>query len=51
MTEAQKNPFEIALDELGADAPHIVVYGCGRGALQVKGFAMRLFHLGFRAPA
>ncbi|WP_246252614.1 hypothetical protein [Allomesorhizobium camelthorni] len=69
MTEAQKNPFEIALDELGAvlgrvdpaaidrachmlaDAPQIIVYGCGREALQVKGFAMRLFHLGFRAPA
>ncbi len=64
MTEAQKNPFEIALDELGAvlgrvdaaaidrachmlaDAPQIVVYGCGREALQLKGFAMRLFHLG-----
>lgn len=24
----------------------IVVYGCGREALQVKGFAMRLYHLG-----
>ena len=29
-----------------ADAPRIIVYGCGREALQVKGFAMRLFHLG-----
>jgi 6-phospho-3-hexuloisomerase len=29
-----------------ADARQIVVYGCGREALQVKGFAMRLFHLG-----
>ncbi|SDA74426.1 6-phospho-3-hexuloisomerase [Mesorhizobium qingshengii] len=29
-----------------ADARQIVVYGCGREALQVKGFAMRLYHLG-----
>lgn len=29
-----------------ADAGKIVVYGCGREALQMKGFAMRLFHLG-----
>ncbi|WFP60622.1 MULTISPECIES: 6-phospho-3-hexuloisomerase [unclassified Mesorhizobium] len=29
-----------------ADAGKIVVYGCGREALQVKGFAMRLYHLG-----
>ncbi|TPK95973.1 SIS domain-containing protein [Mesorhizobium sp. B2-4-12] len=29
-----------------ADAGRIVVYGCGREALQVKGFAMRLYHLG-----
>lgn len=29
-----------------AEARQIVVYGCGREALQVKGFAMRLFHLG-----
>ena len=27
-------------------AGRIAVYGCGREALQVKGFAMRLFHLG-----
>lgn len=29
-----------------ADAGQIAVYGCGREALQMKGFAMRLFHLG-----
>lgn len=29
-----------------AGANRIVVYGCGREALQVKGFAMRLYHLG-----
>lgn len=27
-------------------AGRIAVYGCGREALQMKGFAMRLFHLG-----
>ena len=29
-----------------AGAGHIGVYGCGREALQLNGFAMRLFHLG-----
>ncbi len=29
-----------------AEARQIIVYGCGREALQMKGFAMRLFHLG-----
>lgn len=29
-----------------AGAKRIGVYGCGREALQMKGFAMRLFHLG-----
>lgn len=29
-----------------AEAGTIAVYGCGREALQLKGFAMRLFHLG-----
>ncbi|MBZ9676747.1 SIS domain-containing protein [Mesorhizobium sp. ES1-1] len=28
------------------EAGQIVVYGCGREALQLKGFAMRLYHLG-----
>ncbi|UVK44966.1 SIS domain-containing protein [Mesorhizobium sp. AR07] len=32
--------------KLLAGAKQIVVYGCGREALQVKGFAMRLYHLG-----
>ncbi len=27
-------------------AGHVVVYGCGREALQIEGFAMRLYHLG-----
>ncbi|TGS15864.1 SIS domain-containing protein [Mesorhizobium sp. M2E.F.Ca.ET.209.01.1.1] len=29
-----------------AGAGRVAVYGCGREALQVKGFAMRLYHLG-----
>lgn len=29
-----------------AQARRIVVFGCGREALQMRGFAMRLFHLG-----
>ncbi|MDX8497268.1 SIS domain-containing protein [Mesorhizobium sp. VK4C] len=32
--------------EMLAGTGKIAVYGCGREALQVKGFAMRLFHLG-----
>jgi len=32
--------------EILAGAGKIAVYGCGREALQVKGFAMRLYHLG-----
>jgi 6-phospho-3-hexuloisomerase len=38
-----------AIDEacrMLAGARRISVYGCGREALQMKGFAMRLFHLG-----
>jgi 6-phospho-3-hexuloisomerase len=29
-----------------AGARHVAVFGCGREGLQLKGFAMRLFHLG-----
>lgn len=29
-----------------ADARRLALYGCGREALQLRGFAMRLFHLG-----
>jgi 6-phospho-3-hexuloisomerase len=32
--------------EMIADARRIGVYGCGREGLQLRGFAMRLFHLG-----
>lgn len=40
---------EAGLDRLCralCDARRIAVYGCGREALQIKGFAMRLYHLG-----
>lgn len=37
-----------ALDEI-AKADRIVLYGVGREGLQIKGFAMRLFHLGLKA--
>ena len=40
---------ETAADGLIAEvmaARRIVVYGCGREGLQMRGFAMRLFHLG-----
>ena len=29
-----------------AKAKSVVVYGCGREALQIRGFAMRMYHLG-----
>lgn len=32
-----------------ATARRIVVYGCGREAVQIRGFAMRLYHLGLDA--
>ncbi len=37
-----------AVDEI-ANARTIALYGVGREGLQIKGFAMRLFHLGRRA--
>ena len=32
--------------DLIADSRHVSVFGCGREGLQIRGFAMRLFHLG-----
>ncbi|WP_271022947.1 SIS domain-containing protein [Rhizobium sp. RCAM05973] len=32
--------------ELIAMARHVSVFGCGREGLQIRGFAMRLFHMG-----
>jgi 6-phospho-3-hexuloisomerase len=48
------DPFSTQLTKLGskklctaiANAQQIVVFGCGREMLQMRGFAMRLFHLG-----
>ncbi|MEU7740290.1 SIS domain-containing protein [Nonomuraea sp. NPDC049158] len=40
-----EGPIDAAC-RLIADASTIGVYGCGREALQIKGFAMRLYHLG-----
>jgi 6-phospho-3-hexuloisomerase len=39
---------ERAVDEIAA-AKSIALYGVGREGLQIKGFAMRLFHLGLNA--
>jgi 6-phospho-3-hexuloisomerase len=38
-----------AASALIADAGRIVAYGCGREGLQLRGFVMRLYHLGLRA--
>lgn len=40
--------FEAATREIAA-AQRIALYGVGREGLQIKGFAMRLYHLGLRA--
>jgi len=40
--------FDAAVTEIAA-ANRIVLYGVGREGLQIKGLAMRLFHLGLRA--
>jgi len=41
-------PVERAVDAI-AGAGRIALYGVGREGLQMRGFAMRLFHLGLRA--
>ncbi|MBT9371361.1 SIS domain-containing protein [Rhizobium sp. CSW-27] len=40
--------FEAAVSEI-ASARQIALYGVGREGLQIKGLAMRLFHLGLRS--
>ena len=40
-----RDDFERACEMIGA-ATVIGIYGCGREGLQMRGFAMRLFHLG-----
>jgi 6-phospho-3-hexuloisomerase len=40
-----EHDIDLAVDVL-AKARRICVFGCGREGLQIRGFAMRLFHLG-----
>jgi 6-phospho-3-hexuloisomerase len=37
--------IDLLVDRI-SDAHHVSVFGCGREGLQIRGFAMRLFHLG-----
>ncbi len=43
-----EGPVERAVEAIAA-ARRIALYGVGREGLQIKGFAMRLFHLGIQA--
>ena len=45
LAKIDERPIDAACRMI-AGARTIGVYGCGREALQIKGFAMRLFHLG-----
>ena len=45
MDGVEEGQVERACDMI-ANARHIMAHGCGREALQLRGFAMRLFHLG-----
>jgi 6-phospho-3-hexuloisomerase len=40
-----ENDIDLAIDAI-AESRRICVFGCGREGLQIKGLAMRLFHLG-----
>ncbi|PYB69612.1 SIS domain-containing protein [Rhizobium wuzhouense] len=42
------NQFEAAVSEI-SNAKRIALYGVGREGLQIKGLAMRLFHLGLKS--
>ena len=42
------NAVEVACRMIG-DAKNILLYGCGREGLQIRGLAMRLYHLGCNA--
>lgn len=44
-TRVDEGAVDAACDMI-AKAKMVGIYGCGREALQLKGFAMRLFHLG-----
>jgi 6-phospho-3-hexuloisomerase len=43
-----RDAFNEAVTEI-AQAKRVAVYGVGREGLQIKGFAMRLFHLGLKS--
>ena len=45
LARVDETPMDAVCEAL-AGAKRIGVYGCGREALQINGFAMRLFHLG-----
>jgi 6-phospho-3-hexuloisomerase len=42
-----QDSVDIAVDTI-AGARRIALYGCGREGLQIKGFCMRMFHLGLQ---
>lgn len=48
LAKVDRSQTNVAIDEL-ALAKRIALYGVGREGLQMKGFAMRLFHLGLQA--
>ncbi|RKP51852.1 SIS domain-containing protein [Pararobbsia silviterrae] len=45
VTRIRDDDIERLIERI-AQARHVAVFGCGREGLQIKGFAMRLFHLG-----
>ncbi len=48
LAKVSRTEMDAAVGEI-AKAEHIALYGVGREGLQVKGLAMRLFHLGLKA--
>jgi len=48
LDDIDDSSFETACKMIG-DANEILLYGCGREALQMRGLAMRLYHLGCNA--
>ena len=48
LDKVRDEEFDAAVTEI-ASANRIALYGVGREGLQIKGLAMRLFHLGLRA--
>lgn len=48
LSKIDPQQFETAVAEI-ASAQRIALYGVGREGLQIKGLAMRLFHLGLRS--